>query len=144
LRALEFAAATKKLKPAVVGAVINPGLCLDLATSAGIAEVRKAHQSLIAHYDRVGSPPPRNTSGADRLARRLDCAVIQMLHDIREDDVESPRPIDTVFGMFLEGQPIYHNSGFRDKTHIQICVCNPACIVGIFRVSEQDHSKPSL
>jgi hypothetical protein len=72
------------------------------------------------------------------LARRLDCAVIQMLHDIRKDEKNSPGSVDTVFGMFLEGAPIYENSGFRDKTHIQICVCNPACILGVFRVSDDD------
>lgn len=134
LRALQFAAETKKNKPTVVGAVINPGLCLDLATTSGIAEVRRAHDALGSHYSAIGGRPPENSGGADRLARRLDCAVLQMLHDIRKQGRE--RSIDTVFGIFLEGQPIYKDAGFYEKTHIQVCVRNPSCIIGVFRVPD--------
>jgi hypothetical protein len=134
LRALEFATETKKRQPTVVGAVINPGLCLDLATSSGIVEVRKAHQSLTSQYEAAASPLPKNSGGEDRFARRLDCQLLEMLHDIRKHNEE--RPIDTVFGIFFEGQPIYQDAGFYEKTHIQICVRNPTCIVGVFRVSD--------
>ncbi len=45
---------------------------------------------------------------------------------------------DTVRGVFVEGAPIYPTSGFREKTHIQICVSNPGVIKGVFRVSSND------
>jgi hypothetical protein len=38
--------------------------------------------------------------------------------------------------VFIEGAPIYEGSGFFEKTHIQIAVCNPDCIKGVFRVPD--------
>ena len=29
------------------------------------------------------------------------------------------------------GEPIYKTAGFYTKTHVQIAVCNPACIKGV-------------
>jgi len=53
-RGLEFATEVKHLKrnrkivkPTVVGAVIDLGLCLDLTTSSGVQQVRNAHQNLV-------------------------------------------------------------------------------------------------
>jgi hypothetical protein len=84
----------------------------------------------------AGYDLPQN--GPDLLRRNLDCAVIEVLHDIRKDSGETP--IDTVRGVFLEGSPIFEGSGFYAKTHIQICVCNPACIKGVFRVPKDQLS----
>jgi len=36
-----------------------------------------------------------------------------------------------------EGEPIYESAGFYSKTHVQIAVCNPACIKGVFRVPKE-------
>ena len=55
-----------------------------------------------------------------------------MVHIIRKKKGEPP--IDSVKGVFVEGGPIYEGSGFYEKTHIQIAVCNPDCIKGVFRV----------
>ncbi len=79
---------------------------------------------------------PRNVGGDDLLARNLDCAVINHLHDSRSR--AGQQPFDTVRGVFMEGQHLYENSGFRRKTHIQICVRNPDAIKGVFRVPD-DH-----
>ena len=46
-------------------------------------------------------------------------------------------PVDTVRGVFVEGKPIYDTAGFHAKTHIQIAVCNPTCIKGVFRVPKE-------
>ena len=45
---------------------------------------------------------------------------------------------------FWEGQKLYPNAGFREKNHIQICVCNPNCIKGYFlpRGINQDYPNP--
>ena len=139
LRALQFAEEKKardqaSWTPTVLGAVVNPGVCLDLSTSAGVAELKRAHQSLVALYAKSDGEIPSNAGGTDRLMRRLDCVVIQNLHGIKKEYGEAP--IDTVLGVFREGPPLYKNSGFYEKTHIQICVCNPACIVGVFRVTD--------
>lgn len=137
LRALRFAEEKRsregaQWEPAVVGAVIYHGLCLDLATAAGIDQVKKAYQSMIATYRSARSEPPSNASGRDLVLRRLDCAVIETLHDVRKSSGE--QPIDTVSGVFFEGDPIYERAGFYEKTHVQVCVCNLECIRGVFRV----------
>lgn len=38
--------------------------------------------------------------------------------------------------MFTEGKPLYPGAGFHEKSHIQICVRNPNCIKGYFRILE--------
>ena len=65
----------------------------------------------------------------------IDCAVFAHLHEIRKDNDEPT--IDTVRGVFVEGEPAYEGAGFRAKTHIQICVCNTSNIKGVFRVPEE-------
>ncbi len=140
-RALDWAreraaSAGRTAGPAVVGAIIDPGFCLDLISSNGI----QAIQNVYGEYERMiaasGAKVPRNSGGDDHLSRYLDCAVITYLHGARERDGEPP--FDTVRGVFLEGSPIYRNSGLRRKTHIQICVRNSTMIKGVFRVPD-DH-----
>ena len=118
-------------QPFVIGAVISLGLCLDLTTTAGIDQMRAVHRMLpdmaaAGRFEMPGSP-------SSTLLRPLDRAVIQALHKIREERGETA--IDTVKGIFIEGEPIYPGSGFYEKTHVQIAVCNPECIKGVFRVS---------
>jgi len=138
LRGLDFAREARKRRtsnikrPFVIGAVISLGLCLDLTTTAGIEQVRTAHRALaeLAGAGRVELPQ----NAADGLLRRLDCAVIQMVHTIRSD--RGDQPVDTVKGVFIEGRPVYEGSGFYEKTHVQIAVRNPDCIKGVFRVPQ--------
>lgn len=117
-------------KAAVVGAIIELGLCLDLTSTAGAKQVRTAHQRLVEIHRAAELPLPDNNP--DGLRRNLDCAVIRTLHDIRRAANEPA--IDTVKGVFIEGKPIYPNSGFHEKTHVQVCVCNAERIKGVFRV----------
>ena len=59
-----------------------------------------------------------------------------MLHDIRKSG--ELEPVDTVAGVFVEGNKIYENAGFFEKTHIQICVRDPQLIKGVFRVPKDE------
>lgn len=122
--------------PAVVGAVIDLGLCLDLTTSAGVQHVRSAHQRLVEMAAAAEVALPENNPHI--LTRSLDCAVIRVMHDIRQNAREPA--VDTVRGVFVEGEPIYDGSGFHAKTHIQICVCARECIKGVFRVPDHQMS----
>jgi hypothetical protein len=133
-RALEFA--SEKLKrgeevrhPFVVVAVIDLGLCLDLTTKDSLENLRDAHQSLLGTIP-AGGPLPIN--GPESWRRRLDCAVIRCLHQIRQNS--GAEQIDTVRGIFTEGKPIYAGSAFLEKTHVQIAVTNLLCIKAVFRV----------
>jgi hypothetical protein len=135
-RGLEFAKessgrrASSIRKPFVIGAVIEPGLCLDLTTSDGLDWVRIAYNSLVGVTQAAGLGLPSNSK--DQLRRNLDCAVIRRLHAILE--VQKLPAVDTLKGVFTEGDPLYPGAGFREKTHIQIAVRNQRCIKGLFRV----------
>ncbi len=142
LRGLEFhrEAQARRKKPdddaSVVGAVINLGYCLDLATSTAIEAIVSAYENLSRRLAAVGQPLPTNAAGADRVLRRLDREVINYLHAVRED--QNLAPFDTVRGFFTEGEEAFPGAGIRKKTHIQIAVRNRDCIRGVFRVPEAD------
>ncbi len=142
-RAFEWAGVLQRRKypsepsnPFVVGAVIDLGFCLDLLSSNGIAAVKAAYRHFEEEIDLSQGPLPANSGGSDLLLRHLDCAVIKHLHEIRSRSGQTA--FDTVRGVFIEGAPIYPDSGFREKTHIQICVCNSEAVKGVFRVPPND------
>jgi len=79
---------------------------------------------------------PKNVGGIDKRQRHLDCAVIELLHQIRavsklEDGSPLPR-YQTVRGAFWEGEELYPNAGFREKNHVQLVVRDMNCIKGYF------------
>ena len=120
-------------EPAVVGAVINLGYCLNFLDSRSL-ELLKMHHAYFAEERKIQNKTmPQNwdpKGRKDRRNRELDCAVIENLHITRENN--GLRPFDSTRGMFIEGEPIYETAGFYTKTHIQICVRNPNCIKGFF------------
>jgi len=119
--------------PAVIGAVIDLGVCLNLVDSENIDMVKSQYEifkSIIELSDGILPENKNIGNNTDLLLRNLDCAVIENLHAYR-DYLNLP-PFDSVRGVFIEGKPIYHSSGFMEKTHIQICIRNPNCIKGYF------------
>lgn len=139
-RALDWARSGKtkgKIKtPDAVGAVIDLGYCLDLTTMTGLNEVAAAYEILRAFYQQAGLELPKNTSGPDKARRELDCAVIQALHSYRLE--KGLKPYDSVRAPFPEDKPLFDESGFRKRNHIQICVIKPEqCIKGYFKPLQQ-------
>ena len=137
-RALEYAAELRdrprrggpKVKtPAVVGAVIELGYCLNLLDAEFLSLLAEAYQDLKRDHDAVGVPLPVNS--ADRLRRPLDSAVINAMHQTRVD--QGLRPFDTVRAAFAEGGDLFPGSGISAKHHIQIAVRTRSCIKGYFR-----------
>ena len=51
---------------------------------------------------------------------------------------------DTVRSAFPEGDPIYDGCAIPDQTHIQICLRNPACILGYFLPIPVKEVNPNL
>lgn len=149
-RALEWARDRPRARafksPAVVGAVIDLGNCLDLTTRSGLDLIAYYHGLFKEAQQAAGLDMPVNEDLAgdrfgDRLLRYLDRAVIAFLHasieaQITSDEAVGVRPsverFDTVRGLFPEGAPAYEGAGFMKKTHTQIAVRNPACILGAF------------
>lgn len=129
---------TKIRRPAVVGAIIDFNECLNLLDSNSIEMVSDAYKDLVRLHREAGEPLPSNSGGADRLLRRLDCAVIELLHATRAERNEPA--FDTIRAAFVEGSPIYKGAGFHSKSHLQLCVRNPACIKAYFRPLGPDGS----
>lgn len=134
MRGLQWAQQHKQ-QPCVVGAVIDPGECLDLLSTAGIQALHAAYEEFIRACKQTGTPVPDNAGGPDRLKRKLDCAVIEYFFANFTD-----QQYDTVRGVFREGKPIYPHSGFYERTHIQICVRKLDCIKGVFRFASLPRS----
>ncbi|NDV83763.1 hypothetical protein [Bacteroides sp. 51] len=132
-RALEWAKRSSKIeKPAVLGAVIDLGFCMDLMDSEFLKELKKAYDTLKKTMELAGQPMPTNEGRTpDKLLRKLDCAVIQTVHAMNELSGENVS-YDSVRGVFWEGSELYPNAFFKEKNHIQICVRNPNCIKGYF------------
>lgn len=153
-RAMAWAKAKKDIKnPAVIGAVINLGNCLDLLDDRCIKELATTYQILEAELNAIGEPLPKNAAvdpNGISFRRDLDCKVVMRLHQINNDLIASelhlsstsgknkrtiqthPKFIDSVRGMFPEGSPLYPSAGFRLENHIQLCIVNPNCILGYF------------
>ncbi len=149
-RALQWAQELSKRKgssikePAVIGAIIDLGYCLDLTDSICLEELKLGYETLVALHNEVGKPLPKNTnigSSTDLLLRKLDCAVIETMHQLNR--YANKRTYDSVRGVFWEGKPLYPNAGFAEKNHIQICVCNPNCIKGYFLPRRIDKDFPN-
>lgn len=145
-RAREWAEAGARRKsssinePAVIGAVIDLGFCLDMLNRSSITTLQRYYTIFKTEIELTGKELPTNQSAGsfdtDRLLRRLDCAVIQGLHEFRK--AENEQPFDSLRGVFTEAKPIYENSGFLSKTHIQLCIRNPNCIKGFFEPRDVD------
>lgn len=80
--------------------------------------------------------------GNDLLLRNLDCAVIELLHSINQDN--NLHNFDSVKGMFTEGSELYPNAGFRTKDHIQLCIRNLNCIKGYFHPRKTNTKFPII
>jgi hypothetical protein len=112
--------------PAVVGAVIDPGWCLDLTTQSSLDVIRKAYAELKLVAEAGGKPLIENK---DFWRRERDNAVLNYLH------ASMPTPkLQTVRGVLTEGDPLYDGAYILSKTHVQLAVRDLRCIRGVFRV----------
>ena len=147
-RALDFAkelknkSKSKVNKPAVIGAVIDLGNCLNLLDFENLKLVKEAYESLKDFINDSNMPLPKNSAGNDLLLRYLDCAVIQTLHQLRETS-DLPN-FDSVRGLFSEGKELYPQAGFKAKDHIQLCIRNSNCIKGYFHPKKPNSKLPII
>ena len=117
-------------QPAMLGAILDLGYCLDLLDYRNLQLVKSGYLTLQANVAARGEALPSNFNTSDLLQRELDCAVLETLHETMLE--ASSRPFDSVRGVFWEGKELYPNAGFREKDHIQICVRSFDCIKGYF------------
>ncbi len=130
-------------KPAVIGAIIDVGHCLNLIESKSLRIVKAAYDLFKSTQVKAGLPLPENRPIGDEpdlLLRKLDCAVIETIHAFnKENNLPS---YDSVRGVFWEGRELYPNAGFKERNHIQLCVRNVNCIKGYFSPLDADADFP--
>lgn len=152
-RAYEFAVEQqgrgKAMDPFVLGAYLHLGQCFDLTDIDATSQLVEVYPVWLDTFI-PGSRPPENkrtsSGGPDLLLRYADCAFLNWyllnLDEDQEEDVErdqgrgrkqSAMCYQTVRGVFTEGKPIFPDSGIYEKTHVQIAVRDPSCILGYFR-----------
>lgn len=127
--------------PGVLGAYLDLGNCLDLTDSGSLQLLKISYKALKESSSLTGLEMPVNKDPltvhtSDRILRKLDCAVIKMLHELTYK-AELPA-FDSVRGVFWEGGELYPGAGFREKNHIQIAIVNPNCIKGFFLPRDVD------
>ena len=120
-RALEWATQLSKRKdssiknPAVIGAIIDLGYCLDLLDYKNLDLIRKSYEMLEITFNASESYIPKNKGNTvDLLQRELDCAVIEWTHEWFEGT--GKKRFDSVRGVFWEGDPLYRPRDFVRKT----------------------------
>ncbi len=123
-------------EPFAIGAIIDLGNCLDLTDATSLQIVRGGFEELqrvttIAKAEMPRNEPARD-GDEDLVKRHLDCAVINLVHLLRER--ENLKAFDSVRGVFTEGGALYPGAKIMAKTHVQVCIRDPkARIRGYFR-----------
>lgn len=147
LRALQYATENAQGKqknklpakvPFVIGAVIEPGNCLNLVESTSLKILNEAYFGLLGLMEESGQSIPVN-SGNNRA---LDCAVINYIHKTNINNGEPP--YDSIRCAFPEGEEAYPGDMITSRLHIQICVCNTDCIKGYFLPKPISKYNPNL
>ena len=134
--------AAKVKNPSVLAARIDLGVCLDLLDTANTRLLGKWFAEFRLLFRQKGIQMPRNQDAVgsrrgDRVLRYRDCAVID--YTMRRLAQSESIKYQTVRGVFLEGKPAFPGSKIALKSHIQIAVRDPACIVGIFRPKPSEY-----
>ncbi|MEM9546468.1 MAG: hypothetical protein AAGA77_10880 [Bacteroidota bacterium] len=132
----------QKIKnPAVLGAIIDLGFCLDLLNNKFLEMLSTSYNILLFLVKKDGIKIPQNLplrENGDLVKRYLDCAVIEQIHKLNKKYDE--KSFDSVRGVFFEGEDLYPNAGFKSKNHIQIAIRNPNCIKGFFIPRDMDRN----
>jgi hypothetical protein len=61
-----------------------------------------------------------------------DQYLAQARSEIEEKGFTNGKIFDSTRGVFTEGGPAFEGAGLFEKSHIQICIRNPNCILGFF------------
>lgn len=140
-RALDWAGETSrrdstKIKtPAVLGAFIQLGVCFDLLDTRATELLQDLYPLFVQSLREENLPLPENRpvrhGDNDLVLRYLDCAMLNwsLVFLERNRNVK----YQTVRCVFTEGRPAFSGAGIMLKSHIQVTVRDPACILGYFR-----------
>jgi len=113
---------------AVVACMIRLGFCFDLLEPENIEYIRGSFLEYQQSVELTGATLPRNT----RKYRKLDCAVFEYAYKVISK-TELVSPVDTVRGVYVPAggeRRVWSGSWIARDTHIQLCVRNPASLLG--------------
>ena len=100
--------------------------------------MRLSYEALAKESMRSGRKLPENEDSVgvpgNRALRRLDRAVLDYLNKVQDREVG--QEFQTIRALFPEGKPLYPGAGFRELTHVQLCVREPRQVLGVFRVPD--------
>jgi len=139
-RAREFAEWKKSRgeieEPAVLGAYIHLGRCFDLTDTHATQQLEPYFTLLEMTMKAKGERVPVNRKAGegdlDLVLRDRDCAVLNFCMD-ELDRNHGGVYHQSVRGVFVEGKPAFPGAGIRTKTHVQIAVRDPECVIGYFK-----------
>jgi hypothetical protein len=123
-------------KPAVVGATIYLGECLNLAYEDNQLLMNDVYHEVAFRYDRQNFSLPTN----DFFYRNLDCLIVN--ETCRRYQLDTGTRIDSVRGVFLgpvdTAEPTRHRTPYQgaliaSETYKIVCVRSRRCIVEYFR-----------
>mgnify|MGYP001611490089 CR=1 FL=1 len=137
--AQEMHARSKIGTPYVLGAFIHLGRCFDLTDTSATHLLGGWYDELLHAFQQADQPMPENQSSPagehDLLLRNLDCAVLNLGLATLDRDKRG-HAYQTVRGVFPEGAPAFPGARIMRKTHVQVAVRDPDCIVGYFRPAQ--------
>jgi len=124
--------------PFVIGALIDPGNCLNLVQSESIQILAQAYQELERMLNSAELPMPVNNNNN----RALDCAVFRHIQQANADN--GVLPYDSIRCAFPEGEAAFPGSMITSRLHIQLCVRSRENIKGYFLPKPHDKYNPHL
>jgi hypothetical protein len=120
----------KNSRPAVVGAMIRLGNCLDLLDPENVRWLKGVYQDMMKVWKQTGDPIPQNV----RDKRSLDCAVLNWVYSQSET---TGTPIETSRGVYVptdKRKRVWPGSWIYEDAHVQICVRNSQNILALWHV----------
>ena len=121
-----------KKHPAVIGAIIRLGQCLDLLDPLNVAELKQFHDDSLEAWRAASKPIPKNGN----QHKKLDCALFNLFYDNSKVGIETAR---AVYVPTQSAKRAWKRSWIYEEAHIQICVRELKSILAVWRVRKDGH-----
>lgn len=117
----------RKKRPAVAGAIIRLGRCLDLLDPVNVATLKRFHDDALQNWTAAKLPIPKNGN----QHKKLDCALFNLFYAESVPAVETAR---AVYVPTESAKRAWKRSWIYEEAHIQICVRESQNILAVWRV----------
>lgn len=122
---------------AVVASMIRLGNCFDLLDPDNIDDLQRMHDDYLSTVTLLGGIPRKNF----RTNRFLDCSVFLFAYEQLEEVGVSVDTSRCVYVPTDNKERIWKGSWISRGAHIQVCVRNPACILGTWLVQSSQEQE---